>query len=53
MRTTDPHAFHTWSLLGLLFWRHQYRYPASKWFGHIAGRLYFRKVWVPPPVPRA
>ena len=45
----DQDTFHRWSLLGI-YWARKYRSPASKWFGRIAWRIYFRKWWVPDAV---
>lgn len=45
-RLGDREQFFSFALLGL-YWAKEYASPASKWFGHITGRLYFRKFWVP------
>jgi hypothetical protein len=46
---SDSEAFHAFRL-GVFYWSRKYRYPASKWFGRIVGRLYFRKWWVDAPI---
>ena len=41
----DIHSFHEWGLLGI-YYSKKYCAPGNKWYGHIFGRLYFRKFWV-------
>lgn len=45
-RKGDREQFFSFSLCGMC-WAKEYASPASKWFGHVVGRLYFRKWWVP------
>ena len=45
-RMGDREQFFSFSLCGM-YWAKKYANPASKWFGHVVGRLYFRKWWVP------